>query len=268
VNEGVQLELRKAGLWAHFLNPMEACQNGTPVCSPLVRRALTLAIDAETIASTIWKGMAVPVSVPALPGGPGYDATLPIPFDKAEAERLLDEAGYPRGADGVRMNLVYRFWNSGPFADSAFAMQDMWRDVGIEVDTAQIEKGLFVDHYARRKGLSPWDITGIHLSELLGNNAAYLDRMTTTIAGSANVFENEAFYALRDRVNAATGAAEQDKLLREAFRMISAHDGGDPPYVYMFASPAMTFLQSYVEGFEPLGGGLNFSFENIRLLYH
>ena len=95
-----------------------------------VRQALSLAIDQEAIAENYQQGWG-----DASPVGPVGKAVLgyTVPFeewpdevkqyyryDPEEAERLLDEAGYPRGADGVRFSTVYQhyeFFDLGYYPD-------------------------------------------------------------------------------------------------------------------------------------------------------
>ena len=73
-----------------------------------VRRALAQAIDKKVVVDTIWFGVGSPPPAPS-------SAVIPastirrcgaIPFDPAAAERLLDEAGFRRGAGGVRFELT------------------------------------------------------------------------------------------------------------------------------------------------------------------
>ncbi len=73
----------------------------------LVRRAIALAIDKAFVINTVFLGYAKP-STGAVPQ---YDAQFydpnvtQYPFDVAQANALLDQAGYARGADGVRFSL-------------------------------------------------------------------------------------------------------------------------------------------------------------------
>ena len=86
-----------------------------PVDDPIVRKALQMSVDRETISTTYFKGYGDPT-----PGGfmgqqhvgwawPMEDWPDEVKagyrYDPAGAEALLDEAGYARGADGYRFKL-------------------------------------------------------------------------------------------------------------------------------------------------------------------
>jgi ABC-type oligopeptide transport system substrate-binding subunit len=63
-----------------------------------VRRALALAVDRERLIREALGELSVPASggfVP--PGMPGHSPDIGLPYDPAEARRLLAEAGYPGG---------------------------------------------------------------------------------------------------------------------------------------------------------------------------
>jgi peptide/nickel transport system substrate-binding protein len=69
---------------------------------PVVRQALRLAIDRAIIREKIRHGVGILQETPFSPGHP-FHVDLPrVPFDIAAANRLLDAAGWKRGADGVR----------------------------------------------------------------------------------------------------------------------------------------------------------------------
>jgi peptide/nickel transport system substrate-binding protein len=69
-----------------------------------VRRALTMLLDRASIVRGLYKGSARIVSGPWAPDSPAYDAGLPaLPFDRAAAARLLEEAGWiDSNGDGTR----------------------------------------------------------------------------------------------------------------------------------------------------------------------
>jgi peptide/nickel transport system substrate-binding protein len=69
-----------------------------------VRRALTMLLDREGIASHLYRGSARVISGPWAPESPAADpAVTPLPFDPAAAARLLDAAGWrDSNGNGVR----------------------------------------------------------------------------------------------------------------------------------------------------------------------
>ncbi|HQR46425.1 MAG TPA: ABC transporter substrate-binding protein [Thermoanaerobaculia bacterium] len=88
-----------------------AWKNSHPLfASPKVRRALTMLIDREAIARTLYGGLARPASGPIPPGLWPYDPSIePWPYDPKAAAALLDEAGFRTGPDGVRRRGKERF---------------------------------------------------------------------------------------------------------------------------------------------------------------
>jgi peptide/nickel transport system substrate-binding protein len=107
-----------------------------------VRRAINMAIDRKGIASAVLRhpGSAatqlLPAAVPAW-----HDASLPAyPFDVAGANALLDQAGWSRGADGVRAKegarlsaKVLTLANRPELAVMATAMQAQLKTIGMEL---------------------------------------------------------------------------------------------------------------------------------------
>jgi len=72
---------------------------GTPLSNPLVREAVSLAIDREGIAENVLYNTAEPWGNYWAPYMLGYERREPDPYDPDEALRLLEEAGYPDGFD-------------------------------------------------------------------------------------------------------------------------------------------------------------------------
>lgn len=72
-----------------------------------VRQAIAHAIDAATLLQTVWYGYGALAPSAIGPKQPAFHNPnlKPFAFDPARAEALLDEAGYPRGANGKRFVL-------------------------------------------------------------------------------------------------------------------------------------------------------------------
>ncbi len=70
---------------------------------PRVRRALRLAVDRNEIKEKIRHGLGLVQDNPVSPANPAFDKDVPTdPFDLAAAGKLLDEAGWKPGPDGIR----------------------------------------------------------------------------------------------------------------------------------------------------------------------
>jgi peptide/nickel transport system substrate-binding protein len=102
-----------------------------PFDDPLVRQALQHAVDTQAIADGIYEGAAVPAIGPFSPDDPwAPEGAEPIALDKAEAERLLSEAG----VDPSSMSFELIAYNDRPeFADLAAVIQDELGQLGIDV---------------------------------------------------------------------------------------------------------------------------------------
>ena len=112
-----------------------------PVTSdPAVRLALSHALDRQAIIDGVLAGGGRPAWSPIPPEHPAYEEQAEIPFDLDGARRVLDEAGWTEGPDGVRVKDGQRaeFTLMYPAADSvrqsiALAVQSAAADIGIEV---------------------------------------------------------------------------------------------------------------------------------------
>ena len=100
-----------------------------------VRRALSMTIDREFLAETIWGGSMLPayaLTPPGLPGAEPVKADFAdlAPIDaEEEAKRLLDAAGY--GPGGRTLNVEIRYNTSENHQMTAIAVADMWRPLNV-----------------------------------------------------------------------------------------------------------------------------------------
>jgi peptide/nickel transport system substrate-binding protein len=106
------------------------------LADPKVREAISLAIDRQFMARTIFEDMARAASGPMPSTSPLFNKGLnPFTFDKERANKLLDEAGYSRGANGTRFSLTLDASSFvGAFSLMADYMKQALQDVGIAVE--------------------------------------------------------------------------------------------------------------------------------------
>jgi peptide/nickel transport system substrate-binding protein len=120
-----------------------------------VRRALSLALDRELMVRTLRNGWARPAWAffppEAEAGLPDQTPQQDMPARRAEAERLLDEAGFTRNPEGRRFSLTLLTTPELEARAKALAIQDQWRRIGVALRLQSKEFGaLFVDALAGR----------------------------------------------------------------------------------------------------------------------
>lgn len=124
--------------------------NSQRITDPAVRRAVNTAIDREVLVDVVTNGLA-DVAYYAVPRSTwAYNPDIPTyPYDVARANQILDEAGWVRGADGIRAKDGERLVWDMP-ADSipsrlraAELIAAMLADIGIQVEIRSMDSTAF-----------------------------------------------------------------------------------------------------------------------------
>jgi len=112
-----------------------------------VRQALAYATDRESLIKYLLRGQAQLASGILPPNHWAYDGEVKkYPYEPAEAERLLDAAGFPRTGNGVRLHLTLKVSTEEQARLLGAALQDEWRKVGIALEVRPLEIAtLFAD---------------------------------------------------------------------------------------------------------------------------
>jgi oligopeptide transport system substrate-binding protein len=120
------------GIWVLIVNTSKA-----PFDDVRVRRALSLAIDRDFIAEQIWGETMLPAYSFVPPGINNYGPPASLPEKglsiierEDQAKSLLSAAGY--GAGGKPLKVEIRYNASENNRNSAVAIADMWKRVGVE----------------------------------------------------------------------------------------------------------------------------------------
>jgi peptide/nickel transport system substrate-binding protein len=124
-----------------------------------LRRALSMAVDRETIVRNVYDSLGVVGIGPVNRVMLGADTVLGhIPYDIERARQLLDSLGWRARADGVRERngRALRFsllvpTSSAPRMRMAVLLQEQMRQVGARVDVEQMEFNAFADRQRARR---------------------------------------------------------------------------------------------------------------------
>ena len=121
------------------------------LADPAVRRALSLAIDRQVLVDAGYGPGGKPtcnvVPAPPLYASGANDACLTP--DPAEAMRLLDEAGWRPGADGVRakdgvrLSVLFQTSTNSVRQGTQALIKQMWRQIGVETELRNIDGAVF-----------------------------------------------------------------------------------------------------------------------------
>jgi peptide/nickel transport system substrate-binding protein len=120
-----------AGLYVFGVNSKRP-----PLDNPLVKQALSLAIDREAIVKDLWRGRGMVPNGPIAKGDNHYDASLPpLVYRPGEARDLLKKAGYKNEEVFIETTVAYVSQDKA----MSEAIAAMWRDIGVNVKVEVIE---------------------------------------------------------------------------------------------------------------------------------
>jgi peptide/nickel transport system substrate-binding protein len=107
-----------------------------PLDNPLVKQALSLAIDRDAIVKELWRGRGIVPNSMIAKGDNYYDASLPpLPYSPQEARDRLKKSGYKGEPVYIETTVAYVSQDKA----MAEAIAAMWKDIGINVVIETIE---------------------------------------------------------------------------------------------------------------------------------
>ena len=184
-----------------------------------VRQAMQMALDRETLHNTYFKGWGswtphsllandMPVVGTAFEEWPEELKKL-YDYDPAEAERLLDEAGYPRGADGIRFKLTMGHWEGGDLDYAQLVAVTYFRDIGVEVEVEPVPGA----EWASYINAAQWDMFGgMTMAAKYGNPLGFLSQLGTGASANRCNCADPAYDAILEAAGNAT--TEEEFLLQ------------------------------------------------------
>ena len=129
---------------------------GDAIQDPAVRRALQYAVDVPTICRQL-----LSVECQRATGLVNHEnanpSLTPYPYDPGEAERLLDEAGWPRGEDGTRFSIRMQAGQGRYVNDTnvVLAIVQYLEDVGLDIDLELMEWASVYTPLLRERSAGP-----------------------------------------------------------------------------------------------------------------
>lgn len=135
---------------------MAQMPGGDAIQDPDVRRALQYAVDVPTICRQLLNFECERMTGIVNPQNAHPDIE-PYPYDPETAERLLDEAGWPRGEDGVRFPIRFQA-GQGRYLNDVNVVQAIAQyleDVGLDVELDIMEWSSVYIPLVRERNVGP-----------------------------------------------------------------------------------------------------------------
>ncbi len=231
-----------------------------------VRKALGMAIDVDRIIRYLLYGEGERVTGPYPRTTPWYDPeTPPLPYDPEGAKRLLEEAGWHPGPDGIRVKDGRRLaftliTNHGNAQRKAIGtlVQDAWRKIGVECHFQLFEWAVFLKDFINPGRFDAcilgWSMgRDFDLYQLWHSSQTHPNQLN--FVGYANPEADRLMEELRRTYDEAT----QVRLARRLHRIIAA----DAPYTFLFAPKGTTVLDKRIVVVRRLPDGSE-RYERIR----
>lgn len=218
-----------------------------PLADPRVRRALSLAIDRETMVNNVTQ-LGEPIAKTFTPPGaiPGYEPPIDagVSFDPEAARQLLAEAGYPNGEGLTGLSILINS-EGGAHNKQAQAIQSAWQThLNITVPIDSVERKQFSTK--RRSGqftIARGGWFGDYIDP-----TTFLDLFRTGDSNNDGRYSNPEFDSLLKQAEAELDRDQRMALLRQAEAVIIEEQALAPLYHLLAAH---VFDPDRVKGLTP-----------------
>jgi oligopeptide transport system substrate-binding protein len=187
-----------------------------PFNDPRVRRAFTLATDRRRLVKKLFPTGEKPAFHLVPDSTANYHPPDGLPFDPAQARRLLAAAGFANGNNfpGVQYAFPSAAGGAGNVQGKvAVELQQMWKDeLGVSVELRQIERKIFYNSQSRLD----YDLSGSSWVADYDDPNTFLDLFTANSGNNRTGWKNARYDDLIRRANLQTDTARRAELFQRA----------------------------------------------------
>ena len=222
---------------------------------PVVRRALTLALDRDGYVRSVLRGLGQLASSPFRPGSLGADPdSAVIPFDPAQAAALLDGAGWRRdprtglrGRSGIPFRFTLLIYGGGEdHVQFSQVAQEALRRLGIDMEISRLDWPTLWSRLQQ----------GDFEAAISGGSALGLDPDSVYGALHSSQIEGGQNYAAFRDMSIDRWLEEGRRILdqgrrAEIYRAIEQRIREEQPYTYLFHPVVQAALSRRIANAEP-----------------
>ncbi len=213
-----------------------------PTDDARVRKALSLAIDRQSLVENVNKGSGLPAQWFSHPGAAGspQEATYPdlgVKYDPEAAKAVLDEYLTEKGLTADQLQVTLMFNTSEAHKQRAEAIQAMWKDtLGIDVQLSNQEWKVYLtqrqegtENIYRGSWVQDYPDANNFTADVFGADGAYADVVD---------WQSDAYDALWAQAAEETDAAKRMALYADAEKILIEDEAVIAP-LYWYRSPRL-----------------------------
>lgn len=234
-------------------------QNNAILQDKTVRQAFNYAIQKEAIIKALFKGYATALTSPLAPNTTGYVKSGEYAFDMEKGKKLLSDAGWKAGSDGVlakdgkRLSFKLRT-PDGMYPNDvivAETIQNQLKAIGVEVKIDKVEKSTFWNSIKVPRAKVDFDMVMFGYNPSHGNGGIQLDAMFASNPDESqnppqwnfNWYSNKEADQLIQTANKTVDQAKRTEILGQAEKLIWE----DSPYIWLYAKNNITAKSKSVD---------------------
>jgi oligopeptide transport system substrate-binding protein len=216
-----------------------------PFDNPLVRKALALAVDRNSIVKKVMRGEERPVSHIVPDGTANYTSPDGLDYNPALAKKLLAEAGYPDGKGFPRFEYIFNAAAGGgvkTHEDIAVELQQMWHDtLGINMELQPVEWKVWLSSTAHLD----YDIgRGDWIGDYDDPNT-FLALFQSNDGNNRTGWKNKNYDALVNEANEQTDLQKREQFFQQAESMLVRDE---LPIVPLYIYAGMNYYHTNISG--------------------
>lgn len=224
-----------------------------PLSYDEVRQALALATDRNAVIQSAMQGKGVPVQTPFLPGDGAYrDDILQKSPNVAEAENILETAGWVKGNDGVRVRngdrleftLMTADWEE--FVPAAETLKGQWEAIGARVNISVLDTYDLSQNHIRPREYEA--LLYVQAPDSGPNLFSYWHSSQRDGAGlNLALFSNKTMDEVLEKAKVAINHEQLDELNRQFQNIFFEKNPG----IYLFSPIRLYPVDKKIRGIEP-----------------
>ncbi|SEG56272.1 ABC transporter substrate-binding protein [Paenibacillus sp. UNC499MF] len=220
-----------------------------------VRQAFIYGLDREKIVAAAFQGYGQVANVPISPASWAYteDGVNTFKFDPEKAKKLLDDAGWKPGADGIREKdgvklVAHYFTTKGALSDVLVPIaKENYKDIGIQLETELMDYNALLARTSKgdhdlasfSTTLLPDPSDGV-ISFYSKNKSSFTD---------TNGYANPKVDELIEKGISSFDIEQRKATYKELYKELS----DDPPFIFLTYRKIISAHNARIQGFKPNG---------------